>query len=306
MTAADETSSPSFRAGFVAIVGRPNVGKSTTLNHLLRLKLAAATPKPQTTRYNLLGILNGPGYQVLLLDTPGRLGRVRDELDRRMLRASVDAIDQADLVVLMCEPRSPGGAEKRIVAEIRERSRPAILAINKVDELRRKETLLPIIREYAELFPFEAVVPISASLNDGLELLVSETVTRLPQSEPFFPPEQVTDRSQQFLAAEAIREHVYLLYEDELPRSTAVGIESFRPNSAEHDGKTYIDAVIYLERESQKGIVIGKGGQALKQVGVSARADLERLLGQPVYLDLWVKTRPKWRQRAGFLEDLGF
>lgn len=296
----------SFRAGFVAIVGRPNVGKSTTLNKLLGFKLAAATPKPQTTRYNLLGIVHGDGYQILLLDTPGRLHKVRDELDRRMLRDSANAMDQADLVVLMVEPRPPGETEKRLIAEIRERSRPAILAINKVDALRRKEALLPLIQGYMSLFPFETTVPISATRNDGLDVLIREIVTRLPESEPLFPPDQVTDRSQQFLAAEAVREHVYLLYGDELPRSTAVGIENFQPNSEEHGGKTYIQAVIYLERESQKGILVGKGGQALKQVGIAARADLERLLGQPVYLDLWVKARPKWRTRPGFLETLGF
>lgn len=295
-----------FRAGFVAIVGRPNVGKSTLLNELLKLKLSAASSKPQTTRYSIMGIRHAEKSQAVFLDTPGRLSRPRDELDRRMLHDSGTAIDQADVAVLVVEPRAPGDTERWLAQAIAERKCPAILAVNKIDTVRNKASLLPVMDAYRALHPFQELVPISAAGDDGLERLADLIVQQLPVSEPLFPADRFTDRSEQFLVAEIVREKVYRLYGDELPRSTAVGIDEFQRDSPDHGGKLYVRALVYLEREGQKAIIIGRNGQALKNVGVQARADIEALLEAPVHLELWVKVRPKWRDKPGFLETLGF
>ncbi|GBD13371.1 GTPase Era [bacterium HR24] len=293
-----------FKAGAVAIVGRPNVGKSTLLNQLLQFKVSAVAPKPQTTRENVRGILTGDGYQVVLLDTPGYLGRPAHLLDQQMVRLARDAIVEADLVVLMVEPRPPGDIEENILRLLEQESKPALLAINKVDTVRNKAELLPVMDEYARRFPFREIVPISALRADGVGLLLQLVVRHLPEGEPLYPPDEVTDRSERALAADIVREEVYRLYRQEVPYAVAVAIDEFREQDAEHGGKDYIRALVFVEREGQKGILIGRGGQALKQVGSRAREQLEHLLGRPIYLELWVKVRPGWRKDPQFLRWL--
>lgn len=293
------------KAGLVAIVGRPNVGKSTILNLLLNFKLAIVSPKPQTTRHKILGVLSGEGFQAMFLDTPGMLRQPRDELDHRLVRRAIECIDEADLVVLVVEPFKPGDIELRLIQAIKSRSKPTILAINKVDLVKKPE-LLPIMDEYNNLYNFLGIVPLSALRQDGIDILLNLLITHLPAGEPLFGPEEVTSHSERFLVAELVREQVCHLYGEEIPFDTAVEIEEFREASPERGGKDYIRATIYVNKDSQKGILIGSGGALLKQVGVRAREQIEAMLGRSVYLELWVKTYPKWRKDPAFLKRLGY
>ncbi|MBI2872337.1 MAG: GTPase Era [Chloroflexi bacterium] len=290
-----------FRAGFVAIVGRANVGKSTLLNQLLGIKLSPVSPRPHTTRHKLLGVLTEEAYQVAFLDTPGYLARSRDWLDSTMVHAAADALEEADLVVLVAEPRPAGDVERRFIEQLRRLGKPAILALNKVD-LVRKPRLLPVIQEYSQAHDFREVVPVSALQEDGLDRLLEAVVKHLPEGEPLFPPDTVTDRSERFLVSETIREKVYQLYGQEVPYQVAVGIDEFREGGGEEGRRDYIRATIYVDKESQKGILVGAGGQALKEVGVQARKDIEEMLGRAVYLELWVKTHPRWRKQPHFIQ----
>jgi GTP-binding protein Era len=300
-----EVQSKPFRSGLVAILGRPNVGKSTLLNVLLGTKLAAVSPKPQTSRQRLLGVLHGEGFQIGLLDTPGWPANPRvDELGQRMMREVREALDAADLVLLMAvPPKPPGEVEKQLVQEIAERKLPALAVINKIDTV-QKAALLPVMAAYNETGAFREIVPVSVLREDGLGLLLQRVIANLPEREPLFPPDQLTDRTERYLVSEIIREKVFALYGEEVPYSTAVRIETFRDESEEHGGKGYIDATIFVERPSQKAILVGKGGAALKEVGVAARPEIEELLGRPVFLQLWVKTQPHWRQDPRFLRSL--
>ncbi|MBI4338099.1 MAG: GTPase Era [Chloroflexi bacterium] len=294
-----------FRCGTVAIVGRPSVGKSTLLNAFLKFKLSIVSPKPQTTRHKLLGILNGKGYQAIFLDTPGFMERARDVLDTRMMRRILDAMDEADLVVLLAEPRPPGTVEERIAAELRKRQKTAILVINKIDRV-AKPQLLPVIEAYSRLYQFEEIIPISALQQDGVDALLDMVVQHLPRGEAVFGPDDITDRTERFLAAELVREQVFRHYGKEVPYDVAVELESFRERAAEDAGKDYIQATIYVNRPSQKKILVGRDGEALKAVGTEARKAIEELVGRPVFLELWVKVRPGWRRIPGFLEQLGY
>ncbi|MBI4328307.1 MAG: GTPase Era [Chloroflexi bacterium] len=295
-------SSAVHRAGTVVVVGQPNVGKSTLFNRLLRTKLSIVSAKPQTTRYRILGVLTGEGYQAVFIDTPGAMRRTADELDRRMQGEVQSAVEEADVTVLLVEPRPPGQTERFLVGAMAAHGPPSLLAINKIDSV-RKPALLPLIETYSGLHPFAEIVPISALTGDGVDLLLKEIFASLPEGEPLFPPDQLTDRTERFLAGELVREKVFDLYGDEVPYSTAVEVQEFRePNDAGE--KTYIEATIYVERASQKAILIGKGGQALKQVGEAARREIEEMVGGPVYLQLWVKARPRWRKDQAFLKEL--
>ena len=293
------------RTGVVAIVGRPNAGKSTLLNVLLDYKLAITSPKPQTTRHQLLGVRTGPGYQVAFLDTPGAMRRSRDALDQRMLSRTREAIVAADLVVLLVEPFPPGDLEGRLIDALKQDSVPAILAINKVDHV-KKENLLPIMEAYTRLYPFLELVPISALRQDGTSLLLERVIAHLPEGEPLYDADQITDRSERFLVGELVREQLFRLYGQEVPYDTAVEVEEFREATPEEGRKDLIGAVIYVNKPSQRRILVGNAGQALKEVGVAARDEIEQLLGRPVYLELWVRARPKWRQNLPFLQELGY
>ena len=294
-----------IRAGHVAIVGRPNVGKSTLVNMLVGTQLAAVSPKPQTSRYRILAVLHGDGFQVGLLDTPGRPAEPRlDALSRRMLRETRQALEIADLAVLLSAPREPGDVEETLLDEIRGQGLPTIVAVNKLDTV-RKSVMLPVIEAYNELYSeFRDIVPISAQTGDGLELLLERIIANLPEQEPLFDPSTLTDRSEAFLISELIREGVFAVYGDEVPYATAVEVETHTPQDPEHGGKDYIEASVYVERVSQRGIVVGKGGRSLKEVGVRARPLIEDLLGRPVMLTLWARTRPRWRKDEGFLRTL--
>ena len=297
-----------IRSGMVAIVGPPNAGKSTLMNHLLGQKISIVTPKPQTTRNRILGVVNGDDYQIVLLDTPG-LHKAREPLNREMVRIAMDSLNDVDAILYMIDVSLPLPEKKEeeknreMMEQMEGVSAPVILVLNKVDLL-VKERLLPMIKRYAELYPFHAVLPLSALTGEGTERVVAELLTILPPGPRYFPEDIPTDASERFLVAEIVREKVFLLTGQEIPYSSAVTIESFQEDPKKQ--MTTIHATIVLERSSQKGIVIGKGGKKLKSIGTAARKDIEKMLGQKVLLKLWVKVRKNWSKDGRFLKELGF
>ncbi len=295
--------SSTFRSGFVAIIGLPNVGKSTLMNQLVGSKVAIATPKPQTTRFNLRGILTGPNYQIVFVDTPG-IHEARDLFNRLMVEQALRALEEVDGVVWVVDAsdRRPQ-AEEKILEIIKRAGKPTILVLNKIDLIKKGE-LLPMMDYFSRAYPFRAIVPVSALERDGLEELVQEIVAILPEGPAYYPPEMVTDQPERVLAAEIIREKLFMLTRQEIPYSTAVVVEEFREDPEKN--LLIIQATIYVEKDSQKGIVIGKGGQMLKKIGTLAREELEFIFGKRVYLDLWVKVLRGWRKEERLLRRLEF
>uniref|UniRef100_A0A7C3ZAY5 GTPase Era n=1 Tax=Desulfobacca acetoxidans TaxID=60893 RepID=A0A7C3ZAY5_9BACT len=291
-----------FRCGYVALIGRPNVGKSTLLNRLVGEKLAITSPKPQTTRHRLLGVLHLAGAQLLFLDTPGVL-EAKDPLNLTLVQAALSALAEADVVVWLVEPGHPNSRDGVLLPHLRALERPLIIAINKIDLL-DKPRLLPLIAAYHDLFPDSAVIPVSALAGDGLPALVGEIVQRLPLSPPLFPEDHLTDQTERFLVAEIIRERLFHHTGEEIPYAVAVVVEEF--DESRRPDLVRLRAVIYVEKDSQKGIVIGKGGRLLKQVGQEAREEAERLLHAKVYLDLWVKVWKNWRRDPKALRQFGY
>jgi len=289
-----------MKVGFVAVIGKPNVGKTTLINRLVGTKLGAVSPKPQTTRQRILGILTGKDFQVGLLDTPGVLERKINLLHAAMDRESWSTVDQADIVLMMVEPERPDTRDLMIIERLKNLRKPVLLAINKIDAV-GKDSLLPIMSEYSRLMDFREIIPVSAEKGDGLDILLRELLKYLPEGEPLYPEDQVSDRDLRFFAAEIIREKIFLTLREELPYSSAVEIEDFK----ESEDIVRIRAVVYVERESQKPIVLGKGGRTIKEIGTLAREELEYLLGRKVFLELWVKVRPGWRKDRDFLRELG-
>lgn len=301
------------RCGFVALAGRPNVGKSTLMNHLLGRKLSITSRKPQTTRHNLLGIDTRGDTQFVYLDTPGmhrpvgegagasrpRGGRA---INRYMVGQAVRAVFDADVVVLLVEARPWTDADGEALEQVARARTPCVCAINKVDRLRDRRALLPIIDDVRRRHGFEAIVPISALRGEGLDALADEVAGRLPEGPHLFGSDDVTDRPTEFFLAEIIREKIMRRLGDEVPHRVAVGIERFAgpPELAE------VDAVIYVERGTQKGIVIGKGGARLKSIGQDARHDIERLLGRRAMVRLWVKVKAGWTNDEAVLRTLGY
>lgn len=283
----------------MAIVGRANVGKSTLLNAMVGQKLSIVSAKPHTTRHKLLGVVNGDNFQVALLDTPGFLRKGRDQLDVAMARQLASALADADVAMLVAEPRLPGDVELQLIEQMVAAKTPAVLALNKVDIV-AKHKMLPVLQAYADAYPFREIVPVSALEKDGIELLLEMTAAHLPEQEAIFPPEMLTDRSVSFLAAEIIREKVFHLYEHEVPYDVAVEIEEYEER--EGTKPDLVRATVYVDKQSQKQLLIGKGGQALKEVGIQAREEIERMVGRPVYVELWVKVNTKWRRKAGFIQ----
>jgi GTP-binding protein Era len=285
-----------FKSGYAAILGRPNVGKSTLLNTLINLKLSAVTRKPQTTRNKILGILNSKEFQVLFIDTPGIL-KPKYFLQRLMQHEIQDAITTADLFLLVVEPfSSPEKEEIELIEYII--AKPTILVINKID-LIEKEKLLPLLGEYQK-FPFKEIHPVSALKNNGIEQLKKNILANLPEGAPYYPQDQITERPEKFFAAEIIRETIFKYYGEEIPYSSFVEIEEFKERSSNKD---YIRAVIYVERPNQRAIVLGKGGQAIKRLGSIARKNIEEFLGRPVYLELFVKIKGDWRDDERFIKE---
>ncbi|WP_136808518.1 GTPase Era [Desulfosediminicola flagellatus] len=296
------------KSGMVAIVGPPNAGKSTLMNNLLGQKISIVTPKPQTTRNRILGVVNEDDYQIVLLDTPG-LHNSRVPLNQEMVRIAMDSLSEVDVVLFLVDISLPlpekirEEKEKEFTEIMKKVTCPAIMVLNKVDLL-EKEKLLPMIASYSSLFPFQAVIPLSALKGDGTDNLVDEVLKLLPLGPRYFPEDIPTDATERFLVAEIIREKVFLQTGQEIPYSTAVTIESFKEDTKKK--LVTIHATIVIERPSQKGIIIGKGGSKLKSIGTAARYDIEKLIGEKVLLKLWVKVKKKWSQDERFLKELGF
>lgn len=296
------------KTGIVAIVGPPNAGKSTLLNTLLGQKISIVTPKPQTTRNRVLGVVNGEDHQVVLIDTPG-LHKTSQRLNKEMVRVALESLNDVDAVLYLLDishgvPGKKQETKKKDIANYLEKVKsPVILILNKID-LIDKEQLLPLITYYSELYPFKVVVPISAIKKDGTDLLLNEILKLLPMGPRYFPEDMPTDLSERFLVSEIVREKLFLSTGQEIPYSSAVIIDSFQEDNEKK--QVTIHASIVLEKSSQKGIVIGKGGKKLKSIGVAARKDIERLIGEKVNLKLWVKVKKNWSQDERFLKDLGF
>jgi GTP-binding protein Era len=287
-----------FHSGYVALVGKPNVGKSTLINTLLNFKLSIVSPKPQTTRHKVLGILTGENFQALFLDTPGIMNP-NYPLQRLMQERVKEALADADLILVIVEPfERPDELE---ISKLRAlaRSKPFVVAINKIDLAQQKERLLPIIEAWTKL-GIEKIYLISALHEDGIAELKNGIIEHLPAGPPFYPPDQITERPERFFVAEIIRGKVFQYYGEEIPYSTAIEIEEFREQA---NRKDLIRAVIYVEKPSQKGIIIGQGGKALKRVGEQARKDIENFLNRPVFLELWVKVQKDWRKDEPFIKE---
>ncbi len=292
-----------FRSGYVAIVGRPNVGKSTLLNRLLGEKLSIVSPRPQTTRNRVLGIRTVPGAQIIFQDTPG-IHRSDRLFNREMVRAALRAAAEADLILWVVDAEQPETADDLVILEELGRARPpCYLVLNKVDRV-AKTHLLPLIDRFKDRLPFREILPISATAGDNVDRLEACLLRDLPEGPAFFPADQLTDRPERFLIAERIREQAFRLLRQELPYAVAVTVEQVR----EREGKNLVDvgASLYVEKASQKGIVIGAGGQMLKQIGQQSRREIEALLGRRVNLQLVVKVREGWRQDERALRELGY
>lgn len=291
-----------FKSGFVAIIGRPNVGKSTLLNAMIGEFISIISPKPQTTRVNILGIKTTDSYQIAFFDTPGMLEKTKYELHKTMVEEVKKVIEDSDVIVMMVEPVPEiRNIERNLIELIRKSGKPAILAINKVDKVPKNE-ILPVIDVYAKENVFKDIIPISASMGDGVDIVEKAIVNYLPYGEKLYPDDELSDKTERFFVAEIIREKIFNLYGEEIPYSTAVEIDEWQ----EEDEKIYIKAIIYVEKDSQKGIIIGKGGEKIKKVGTLARIDIEKKLNKKVFLELWVKTREGWRRDRSFLKRIGY
>lgn len=296
----------SFRSGFVCILGRPNAGKSTLLNALVGEKLAIVSPKPQTTRNRILGIVQvpekktRPGAQVILIDTPG-VHKPDSSLGRKMMAEVREALEGCNLLLLIVDVTQRFGQGDQFSLQMAQKAGiPVLLLLNKIDLLREKSKLLPIIEDYRQRHEFKEIIPLSARKRQGLDLLLEKLVENLPDGPRYFPEDQITDQPVRFMVAEIIREQILHATSEEIPYATTVAIDQFE------EGKklTRIAATVYCEREGQKHILVGKHGQMLKKIGTAARLEIEKLVGTRVYLELFVKVSPAWRESHAFLEEM--
>lgn len=294
-------SETSYHSGFVGLIGRPNVGKSTLMNRVVGQKIAIMSDKPQTTRNKIQGIYTGADEQIVFVDTPG-IHKPKNELDTYMDESSFSTMSQVDCVLFMTEPKKVGPGDEYIANLLKKISQPVILVINKIDTI-HPDTLLDVINSYNELGNFAEVVPISATNGNNIDELLATIYKYLPEGPKMFDEDQITDRPEYFVVGELIREQILHQTGDEVPHSTAVIVESM--NKYENN-KLQIDATIYVERDSQKPIIIGKGGQKLKQIGINSRREIEDLLGEGVNLKLWVKVQKNWRRDPLFLSRVGY
>ncbi len=287
------------KSGFVALIGRPNSGKSTLLNHLLGEKVSIVSDKPQTTRHKILGILTRGEGQIIFMDTPG-IHKPGFELNKRMMQAVYDSLEGADLLLLMVDASASFGQGDQFVLDLIKRQKnPALLLLNKTDKI-PKENLLPMISKYSQEHSFVEIVPLSALKGDNIELLLDLVFKRLPEGPAYYPEEQYTDRPERFLAAEIVREKLLYHTQDELPYSSTVWVTQF-----EDKGEVaVIHCEIYVEKDSHKKMVIGSRGAKLKQIGSEARPEIEQMLGKRIFLELYVRVRPKWRDDPRFLDSL--
>ena len=305
----------SYKAGFVALVGEPNVGKSTLLNAILGQKLSIVTPKAQTTRHKIAGILTKENFQIVFLDTPGLI-KPKYALQEIMMSSANEAMTDADIVVILVDASDREAIkglrnsnvierllESKVITSGREDETPIFFLLNKIDLLKKHE-ILPIIQLASEIHPFKEIIPISALNGDNLDDLEKTILKYLPEGNPFYPEDYVSDRDERFFVSELVREEIFKTFKEEVPYSTTVEIEEFR--ESDEVRKTYIRAVIYVEKDSQKGILIGKNGAALKQIGQDSRKQIEELIGHKVFLELFVKVRDGWRNNRKKLEELGY
>lgn len=291
-----------FKSGFVAVVGRPNVGKSTLINALIGDKIVIVSDKAQTTRNRIICVYTDQEKQIVFMDTPG-IHKPKHKLGEFMVTAAVDSLKEVEAVLFLVaanEKRGPG--DNFIIEQLQKVKVPVYLCINKIDTL-TKEDLLKVIVSYQDAYPFAGVIPISALEKENLDVLLDELTSKLPEGPQYFLEDMITDQPERLLISDMIREKILLTTRDEVPHSIAVEVEEMKTRD---DGTTYIRATIFVERDSQKGIIIGNKGAMLKQLGAQSRLDIQRLLGTKVYLDLWVKVKKDWRNKSGMLSELGY
>ena len=293
---------PKFRCGYVGLIGRPNVGKSTLLNHLIGQKISITSHKPQTTRHRILGIKTTAQAQFVFVDTPGLHQGGKHAMSRYLNRAAASTLNDVDVVIFLVEALKFTDEDASVLTKLKTIKMPVILAINKVDRVNDKEKLLPFLADMSQKMNFAEVLPISALKDVNLKEIETAIVKHLPESEPFFDEDQITDRSIRFLAAEIIREKLTRSLHQELPYNLTVEIEQFKPG----DEQTLIHAVIWVERDNQKGIVIGKNGERLKEIGKQSRLDIAKLIEHRVHLELWVKVKEGWSDDERALHSLGY
>ncbi|BFT73375.1 MULTISPECIES: GTPase Era [Paenibacillus] len=291
-----------FKSGFVAIIGRPNVGKSTLMNQIIGQKIAIMSDKPQTTRNKIHGVYTSANGQIVFLDTPG-IHKPTSKLGDYMSKVAHGTLGEVDAVLFLVDVVDGiGGGDRYIIEQLKHVETPVILVLNKID-LVQPEALLAIITQYKDLYNFAEIVPVSALKGNNVTTLLEQIIKYLPEGPQYYPADQITDHPEQFVCAELVREKILHLTREEIPHSIAVQIEDMR---VESNGVVHISAVIFVERDSQKGIVIGKQGSLLKEIGRQARRDIETLLGSKTFLELWVKVKKDWRNQDRVLKDLGF
>lgn len=293
---------PNYKSGFVALIGRPNVGKSTLLNYIVGQKVAIMSNVAQTTRNKIQGIYTSDEAQIVFIDTPG-VHKPVTKLGDFMERSTLSALDEVDAVVYVVtatEKRGPG--DNFIIERLKQVKQPIYLVVNKIDQVHPND-LPDIVAQYKDALPFKGIIPISALQGNNVNELVNELVNGLPNGPQYYPDDQISDHPERFVIAEMIREKVFMLTRDEVPHSVAVDVTSVKREDEEH---VHISANIVVERPGQKGIIIGKKGQMLKKIGTMARKDIEHLLGDKVFLQLWVKVVPKWRDKSAMLKDYGY
>jgi len=292
----------SFKSGFVSIIGRPNTGKSTLLNSILGEKVVIVSEKPQTTRNRIRGIKNMENAQIIFLDTPG-IHKAKGHLNEFMVKEAMSALEDMDIIIYLVEATGKIKDELFIIESLKRVRCPVLLGINKIDMV-RKDSILPLMDEYSSVYPFREIIPLSARKGEGMDELFRCIVELLPEGPKYFTEDILTDQTERFVVAEIVREKIFELTREEIPYSTAVIVERFKENP----GKRIISisATINVERDSQKGIIIGKGGAMLKEIGTRARIDIERLLGTKVYLELFVRVRKDWTKDAKSLKEFGY
>ena len=300
-TVADAAEASAFRCGYVAIVGRPNVGKSTLLNRLVGEKVSITSKKAQTTRHRVTGILTAADAQYIFVDTPGFQTRHRSRLNERMNRAVTQSLGDVDAVVVVLEAGRTTPADRAVIALLPPGAR-VVAALNKIDRLERRDALLPQMAELAGLYPFKAIVPISAEKEKALQRLLAEVAAQLPVAAPIYGADELTDRDERFLAAEFIREKIFRLLGEEVPYATTVGIDRF----VEEGGVRHVHATVYVDRDNQKAILLGAGGATMKAIATRARTDMERTFGGPVFLEVWVRVKHGWADDEAMLKRFGY
>ncbi|WP_047154953.1 GTPase Era [Aneurinibacillus tyrosinisolvens] len=293
-----------YKSGFVAIIGRPNVGKSTLMNQIIGQKIAIMSDKPQTTRNKIRAVYTSEEGQIIFLDTPG-VHKPKSRLGDLMNKMVEDALREVDLILFLIDASEKLGAgDEFIIEKLREVKTPVYLVINKIDKV-HPEDLLPIIEQYRQLYPFAEIIPVSALQGNNVNRLMEQLLKELPEGPQFYPPDQVTDHPERFIVAELIREKVLHLTREEIPHSIAVVIEQMKTREG-NENLVDIYATIYTERQTQKGILVGKQGAMMKEIGKRARQDIERLLGTKVYLNLWIKVKKDWRNQENLFKNFGF